>query len=50
MSRYPIGTDPLNRPQRCTYYADLTVRETGTGPSGTGPAYLMASKTSVFAS
>ena len=37
----PIGADPLNRPQRCTYYADLTVRETGTDSPGTGPTYLM---------
>ena len=37
----PIGADPDVGVQRCTYYADLTVRETQTDSPGTGPTYLL---------
>ncbi len=37
----PIGADPQNGLQRCTYYTDLTVRETGTDSPGTGPTFIM---------
>ena len=37
----PLGVDPAAGSQRCTYYPDLTVRETQTGSPDTGPAYLL---------
>ena len=37
----PLAADPAVGVQRCTYYADLTVRETQTDSPGTGPTYLL---------
>ncbi len=37
----PLGADPAVGVQRCTYYPDLTVRETQTDSPGTGPTYLL---------
>lgn len=37
----PLGADPDVGVQRCTYYPDLTVRETQTDSPGTGPTYLL---------
>ena len=37
----PLAADPEVGVQRCTYYADLTVRETQTDSPGTGPTYLL---------
>ena len=38
----PLGADPAVGTQRCTYYPDLTVRETQTDSPGTGPTYPAA--------
>ena len=37
----PLAADPAVGLQRCTYYPDLTVRETQTDSPATGPAYLL---------
>ena len=37
----PLAADPAVGVQRCTYYPDLTVRETQTDSPGTGPTYLL---------